>query len=177
MTSQPGDIVRIVARDRTITVLIQLDGKRTSSLFKAIGEFQVMDPLNPVLDIDDTDFSEVQWHKATLNRVRLRKINLCDADLSESKLQFVDFEEVDFTNALLYKCNFLGAKLSHIDFTGADLRNVIFDQAELSHVCFKGANLEGASLQGTVFHGSDLCQALICKDQLTPEQQAQTVLR
>ncbi len=95
---------------------------------------------------------------------------------SDPKLHFVDFQEINFTNATLHKCNFLGAKLSHIDFTGADLTGAIFDQAELSHVCFKGANLTGVSLQGTVFRDSDLREANIARKQLTPEQQAQVAL-
>ena len=182
--------VRDIARVRTLTVLRGLDGGRKADLLRFLDEARliVVDNyearqivvVNPVVDLQEADFSQAalsgaDLSKTNLHRANLSGANLSGANLSEANLKGAALSGADLSKANLHRANLSGAKLVHADLSGAklvhaDLSGAILLEANLSEAdlseanlsgadlsrALKGANLKGANLKGANLKGAKL---------------------
>lgn len=134
--SQPSAEVRKVARTRTVSTLIQLDGKRARTIFVFLNEAQLTEEPDPILSFEDADLSNAKWSEGNLSGFNLSKANLNGANLSGAFL----------TEAKLSGAKLNGAKLNGAKLSRAKLSGAILDEADLSNVL----GLESAQLNTTL---------------------------
>jgi BTB/POZ domain-containing protein KCTD9 len=94
----------------------------------------------------DVDASGLTIPRTFFSRSAIERCSFVDTDLSESNLCWNDFEETDFSHAVLRGADlraseFMGCSFENADLSGADLRQSGFDDCS-----FKNAHLEGARL-------------------------------
>ncbi|WP_220200182.1 pentapeptide repeat-containing protein [Ktedonospora formicarum] len=85
-SSKHNDEVRKVARTRTISTLIQLDGKRARTIFVFLREAQLTKDVDSIISLESADLSKAKWSEANLSGFNLSRTNLFGADLSEAHL-------------------------------------------------------------------------------------------
>ena len=100
------------------------------------------------------DFSQEDYEKAKKG----------ERDLSETRLEGVDFSGRDlsgfvFSNADLEGANFQGANLTGVNFEHADLEKTNFIGANLTDVNFYHADLDEANLKGADIKGTNFDKA------------------
>ena len=99
--------------------------------------------------------------QADIRGYKLQKINLNNANLKETKLQYsnlyeANLEKADLSKAKLLETNLQSAKLNDANLSGAGLL-----EANLQFTDFENAKLEGAQFnEGTIFNQTNLKGAL-----------------
>jgi uncharacterized protein YjbI with pentapeptide repeats len=102
------------------------------------------------------DLRKANLHQANLYEANLRDANLEEADLNKADLSLADlhradlraeFNEANFTSALLEEANLRGAHLFRADLTDAVLRGTDLSGADLNGAVLMGADLSGAILK------------------------------
>lgn len=155
-TSREGDVVRLVGRDQTILALMQIDGRRASFLFQILREAQSLDAEHPLIDLNNADFSKVQWLDSSLSHLVLHHIRFRKACLQGCEFNEIVWHDIDFHQADLRQTSFVNAQITNVDFTGADLRGVNLYGATIINARWDGANLEGANLLEANLEGANL---------------------
>ena len=169
-TSEPDSLVRLIARDRSTAVLTQLDGQRAAWLFRVFREAQGVNKVDPLVDLNNTDFHNVEWIETDMSKLFLHHVDLRGANLQRTNFTEIELDTADLSRANLRDANFLRANLTNIDFANADLRHVNFKGAESTNVCMSGAHLQGACFLGAKFCNVNLKGAHLDRDDLSPEQ-------
>ncbi len=176
-TSNPDDEVRMVARARTLTALVGLDGERKGTILEflysaklinlsdQVGnlmlQVDLVDTKRPPVDLTQADFSgaylaATSLRGADLQEVDFRMADLRASDLSGANLRGADLSDADLTGAKLIQVNLRGAQLSNADLRSADLTSAVL----------KGAHMLGAQLSETDMGQSDLTAAALTTQQL-----------
>jgi uncharacterized protein YjbI with pentapeptide repeats len=157
-SSEADAEVRNVARVRTITVLNQLDARRTSYVFAFLREAGLISttPNDNVVSLIEADLHGVNWSHANLREVNLSGTNLSGANLTEA-----DMSEAVLSKAYLERVNFSGAGLNNANFSGAILDDTNFSGAFIQGANFSGARLWGANLNGAFLNGANFSGALL----------------
>lgn len=93
---------------------------------------------------ENEDLSNLTLPRTYFGRSEVNDALFCNTDLTESSMCWNDFVDVDFTDAVLARCdlrasNFIRVKFIRTDLRGADLRRSSFDECS-----FDGALLDGA---------------------------------
>ena len=99
--------------------------------------------------------------KADIRGCKLQKINLNNANLKETKLQYsnlyeANLEKADLSKAKLLETNLQSAKLKNADLSGAGLLESNLQFTDLENAKFKGAQFN----EGTIFNQTNLKGAL-----------------
>lgn len=154
LTSQPDDVVRSVARARTLAVLQGLSGLRRATVIHFLSEAKLIGGLKQEADgtlgvIDVT----VSLREAALDSIELMGVDLAGADLEAADLKAADLKAANLSRASLFNANLsmsnlLGADLSEAVLTIANLRSANLVGAYLVHSDLTGADLRGAHLDG-----------------------------
>lgn len=131
------DPTRVTARARTLTILIQLDGKRKKIVLQFLRESRLINKEKVNLENVTIPPSLVGLRGADLSNAQLRDMKLISTDRKES---------VSLEGAFLQ-----GANLRSVDLGGADLR-----EADLTYADLSGANLRGADLTDADLRGANL---------------------
>jgi Pentapeptide repeats (8 copies) len=95
------DKIRKIARARTLTVLLRLDGRRKRSILRFLSESGFLSKDNLIVSLVGADLSEADLSRAFLKKTDLRKTNLSKADLSGADLSEADLSEADLSGANL----------------------------------------------------------------------------
>jgi hypothetical protein len=143
--SKEGDEVRTLARARTLTVLEGLDPERKGRVLQFLSESDLISKEEPVVDLNDANFQEVSWERASLK----------DTALSGAVMRYAYMPSADLRGADLAR---RGPNLSALQ-AGEDPRDVIDinrGTTFLNGADLRGANLRGANLVGTALVGADL---------------------
>ena len=135
-----GASLSILARARTLTVLIRLDGERKRSVLQFLYESRLVTMGHDIVDLREADLG-----KASLSKANLSGVTLIEATLSSATLS--------------------GAKLNRAALSGANLYESILSEANLSRADLSGADLSGASL-----YGANLLNANVTMEQLADTQ-------
>ncbi len=166
--SEPGDEVRNVARVRTLTMLYQLDSRRTTYMLAFLRESGLLteDSTRSIVALNNALLSRVDLHDVDFNHVDLR-----EADLSGADLRGANLGKANLNGADLSKANLSGADLFESDLGKANLSGADLSKANLGKTNFRGANLSGADLRGaflfrTNLSGADLLGASLRKANL-----------
>lgn len=134
-----SDLVRNVARSRTLLALRRLDGRRKGLLLRFLHESGLILRDNPPIRLYKADLRGAILHWTDLNRAALNGVDLRNADLKR---------------AALYGTDLAGADLRGADLRGAFLGTI--NDLPQREVDLGGANLEGADLSGAQLFGVDL---------------------
>jgi uncharacterized protein YjbI with pentapeptide repeats len=175
----PDDVVRDIARARTLTVLRRLDGTRKGILLRFLRESDLIIKDRTVIDLSGAilsgadlrganlretnlsgaDLSEADLREADLRKANLRRARLNRARLSMAKLAEAILKEADLREADLREASLGGADLGGADLTGARLNRARLGIAQLPWAVLRGADLSGAFLHEAQLSGADLSGA------------------
>ena len=146
--------VRNVARVRTLTMLYQLNTRRTNYMLAFLRESELV-----TADTQTTiiTFSQADLHNADLHEINLSKIDCSGADLSGTNLR----------RANLSGATLVGANLREADLNGAILRDATLSGADLSAATLNGANFSGADLRDAILYRAILRKAILSKGDLS----------
>lgn len=192
-TSQPGDVVREVARARTLTVLQQLDGKRkglvvtfleeahliwTPQVTVGAGGMQIS-PGNPVIDLSGADLRGANLRGVFLRGAALRQANLAGADLREANVSAADLRVAnltgtDLTDAVLSAADLRVATLRGTNLANADLAGTNLSLADLTGADLTGADLSNADLSGATVTTKQIAQASSLRGAVMPNGSKQS---
>jgi len=109
---------------------------------------------NPDIQVDLSDEHLGPTHSGGIFRADQGSILPPMLDLTA-----VDFSDVDFRRANLYRVNLSGANLSSADFAGADLSEVLLDGANLYKAYLIGAELKTVDLRRANLQETDIMLA------------------
>ena len=132
--SKPGDHMRQVATEETVTTLPRLNAQHNETVMQFLQRAQLIGTQDPIINLDDADLSHADLAGADLSSVTMYGTNLAGADLSGATLT--------------------GATLSDAILTGADLSGARLGSAILSSTSLSGANLGGANLAAADLTGA-----------------------
>jgi uncharacterized protein YjbI with pentapeptide repeats len=144
--SKESDVVRTLARVRTLTVLARLDGGRKPTVIQFLYESKLIDRDHPVVSLNGADLSDANLGRLPDSDV---KLNLSGVNLSGAQLHRASFEETILKRANLSRANLSYAYLVGADLTGANLQNTdLWDKTRLYGATLVRADLRGAELMG-----------------------------
>lgn len=176
-TSLPDPTLCQTVRERTIAVLRQLDGRRAGFIFSALREAGLLEATEPIVDLKQAVFSQVQWQDADLRHLSLQEVQFDAADLRGSVLRGIQLHAATFRQADLRETVFARALLSDVDFQGADLRNADLSRAVLVNVNLDGALLDGTKFLGTRFQLTRFSPAPVVSEKTAPSLPLSSRLR
>lgn len=157
---QGGD-VRILARARTLTILLDLDPDQKATIVNflyygdLIGQNSKKTPFQPIVNLDSADLTGINLSNINLQGANFQVANLSNAILVGTNLSSAYLPEVNLSYAHLqqaYFCyaTFIGAPTETSSLYHADLRN-----SHLTGANFTGADLRMANLSGANLGSSD----------------------
>jgi uncharacterized protein YjbI with pentapeptide repeats len=162
--SREGEVVRTVARARTLTALNRLDGSRRRSVLQFLYESGLIIKDRAVVDLKGAALSEARLSAAELSTANLSEAALSGADLSAADLRGIDLSEAalneaDLSAANLHEANLYGADLLEADLSAANLHKADMTAADLLKAYLSAANLHKANLSGADLREAKLSRA------------------
>ncbi|MEI7759267.1 MAG: pentapeptide repeat-containing protein [Thermoleophilia bacterium] len=129
----------------------------------APGEIEFGDLVDAV--VRDVDWAGRKGVGLSARRVELLRCRLTGAELAESTLGDVTFDEcrvdlVGLRHAKLERVVFRDCRMGESDFSGASLKDVVFERCELRDATFSSARLERVELRGCDLAGLQGGEAL-----------------
>jgi uncharacterized protein YjbI with pentapeptide repeats len=172
LTSRKTDAVRPVARIVTLTTLRRLNGERRAAVLHFLYEARLIAGNNPVVALDDADFSGADLALAVLEGAHLERANLEGGKLTYARLTGARFEDANLRSANLFHsylgyANLLAANLSRAKLIKASAAHADLSDANLKDADLRHADLEGAGLSAADLEGADLRDADLTKANLT----------
>lgn len=155
--NKQGDDIRIVARARTLTTLLDLDpGQRAIVVHflyygDLIGQPSSQSPYQPIVNLDSADLIGANLDHAQLSGANFQVTNLSSVTLIGANLSAAYLAKVNLKNAKLQQ-----AYLCYTAFIGAPTETSSLYQADLSNAHLRGANLTGANLTQAKLIGANL---------------------
>jgi uncharacterized protein YjbI with pentapeptide repeats len=155
-TSEPGSVVRTVARAEVLSTLHQVDGERKGMIVQFLSEAQLITKLEKgvIVDLSDADL-----RGADLGGDNMYGADLSHANLSGTDLRGADLDGAELANADLSNADLSNAHLRSADLVSADLSNDNLSKTDLSNAVLGKANLKGDDLRSTNLVGADLGSA------------------
>lgn len=112
----------------------------------------------------DDDLSNLTLLRSFFGRSEVSNALFRGTDLTESYLCWNDFFEVDFSDAILARCDLRAADFTKVKFTNADLRKSDLRRSSFRSCDFSGARMDEAILthaQGATLDLSDEQRSVI----------------
>ncbi|MFY4729827.1 pentapeptide repeat-containing protein, partial [Nitrospira sp. BLG_2] len=109
--------------------------------------------------LDEADFLDANLNRATLIGAKGTRINLMNADLSETYAPKSSFQFSQFNRANLESSNFVGADLRGSNFSHSDMTRANLQETNLQETNLQNATLAGADLSGARLDSADLSRA------------------
>ena len=155
---------RSVARTLTLTVLTDLDPLHKAQVLQFIYESELIQRSNPIIQLQEADFSKVELPNAELDQSYLPKTNFQFAQLSKAKLSEINWKEsklqhANLAGAILAKADLQGANLRFANLTGSVLLDANLSGANLFYANLKEANLTNTNLRRTQLQGANFANA------------------
>jgi BTB/POZ domain-containing protein KCTD9 len=92
------------------------------------------------------DLSNLTLPRTYFGRSEINDALFCNTDLTESRLCWNDFIDVDFSDAVLARSDLRASTYTRVKFNRADLRGADLRRSLFDHCSFEGARLDGAIL-------------------------------
>jgi uncharacterized protein YjbI with pentapeptide repeats len=144
---------RNMATIRTITLLRGLDANRRKFVLLFLKGSGLIN-LNPIIDLQGADLSDIDTESADLSAAKLSGVNLDRSNLSKANL-----ERADLSNTQLVAAQLNGAHLNRASLLGANIHRGSLQEAQLREANLKGINLSSADLSGANLLGAMLNDA------------------
>lgn len=156
-----GDNVSKLARAKTLTVLLGLDGGRKRILLQFLKEEELINAPNSIVSLSGADLSYAQLSSVDKdhNRFSLDETDLAGANLFAAKMRFAFLFNADLSGADLTEADLRQAYLNQADMTQAFVNQADLGEASLSEASLTEADLSGTNLSGTNLRGADLGEA------------------
>lgn len=152
-TSKPGDEVRQIATEDTVSTLKRLNAQRNGMVLQFLRDAGLFGPQNEAIDLNGAD----------LRGAHLKGVNLTGVAMSGADLTGADLSGATLTGASLND-----ASLNDADLSGAHLGSAILTSADLAGADLTGADLAGADLAGARIAKSQLADVRSCADAILP---------
>lgn len=94
--------------------------------------------------LEDADLAGLTLPRTFFGRSLVARCSWVGTDLSESQLAWNDFEDVDFSSALLVRADLRASNYERCRFDGADLSGADLRNSAYLGCTFRGAHLAGA---------------------------------
>jgi uncharacterized protein YjbI with pentapeptide repeats len=164
LKSSPGDVLRQVARARTLTTLRKLDAGRNKIVLQFLQDARLIGIRDAIIDLSNADLSGADLSGADLSGIDLSGAKLSGAILNDTMLDHTVLNHADLSNATLKGAilsdTFLNsAILTDADLSDADMGGADLSEANLSNATLKSTNLNGAIMNGTILIGANLSNA------------------
>ncbi len=91
------------------------------------------------------DLSNLTLPRTFFGRSEVNNARFLNTDFTESCMCWNDFIDVDFSHAVLARCDMRASSFDGVKFVGADLR-----QADMRHADFENCDFSGAAMAGAV---------------------------
>ena len=111
------------------------------------------------LSLADVNLNLVDLVGADLSMTDFSNVDLSGKDLTGTSFRNADLVEVDFSDAILHRVDFGGARFQDVDLNSADLTGTSFRNADLVEVDFSDAILHRVDFGGARFQDVDLNSA------------------
>jgi uncharacterized protein YjbI with pentapeptide repeats len=95
---------------------------------------------------DGDDLSNLTLPRTFFGRSEINNALFRETDFSESFMCWNDFTDVDFTQAILARCDMRAAEFTRVKFVSADLSGADLRQSQFTQCDFSGAHMAGAVL-------------------------------
>lgn len=98
-----------------------------------------------LLDEED-DLVNLTLPRTFFGRSEIKRSSFHNTDLTESNLCWNDFEDVNFTDAILVRADLRASSFTRVSFDTADLSNADLRQSNFEHCTFTNATMTGTVL-------------------------------
>jgi uncharacterized protein YjbI with pentapeptide repeats len=151
LESKPGDAVRQVAKERTLTALRRLQAERNGIVLQFLQDAHLIGEKNAVIDLSGANLSHDDLRSVNLGYANLSLADLSGANLGGADLSYAILFAADLSGANLSGANLSYAYLSHANLSYANLSYTNLSYANLSYAKVTQAQLnEAKSLKGTI---------------------------
>lgn len=164
------EVVRKIARVRTLTVLRNLDPARKASILSFLYDSGLIHKgiAGGILNLKGADFSLADIGSANLSadsRVSLRwmRVHSLYGDLQKVMLAGVNLRKARLRGINLQEAELSETYLSDADLEAANLEKANLHEARLRYTILKEAILTKANLQGAYLHHANLKNANLCE--------------
>jgi len=169
-SSKKGSDLRKLARARTLTVVLALNGERKRIIVTFLYEARLLEAPNPIVDISGASLEDAHLQRNPYVGVDLHGTYLndgSDEDQKGASLRDCDLRDADLRDAALSDANLTVADLkrAHLndgpdeDEVGAVLIQANLGDADLRDADLREADLRGADLRGAKLDAADLSEA------------------
>ena len=143
-SEQKGKHMWELARSRTLTILVRLNGRRKGYVLRFLTELGLLgtEDKAPLIDL-----SGAYLHDVDLSEFNLPKTSFAYVSLAGAHLKRANMKDATFTNADLTGSKLMGARLDRTNLAGAQLNEAILLRASLVKADLSGANLDNAVLR------------------------------
>ena len=155
LASKPTDVVHIIARAQTLTIVRKLDGARKGTLLRYLHELGLLEK-EPLMDLAGADLSGADLTFGTLSGT-----NLSGVDLSKANLWMADLRGSTLARSNLSRVDARGANFNDDDLTAADLGGATLPATSLNEAKLVEADLSGATLTHADLGKADLTRAYL----------------
>lgn len=132
---------------------------------KCANRFFLQGQVDSVAPITDRDWSGSSFRDSGLNGVRLDRIRLDGADLSNSTFSDVELRGISFSGANLSNAVFRNSVLDDIDFSGANLRGMRFERMQrLRNIRYRGSLVDVEKNPSFSPYGKNMLRSRIYPD-------------
>jgi uncharacterized protein YjbI with pentapeptide repeats len=159
LESRPQDVVRQVARERTLTTLRRLDAGRNIIVFQFLQDAHLIGIQDAIIDLSNADLSNDHLSGANLSGTDLSGANLSNADLNGATINHTILNRVTLSHATLKDANLSNTFLNSVILKSADLSNADMSGADLSIADLSNANLKSTNLNGAIINHAILIGA------------------
>jgi uncharacterized protein YjbI with pentapeptide repeats len=168
--AEPDSVISQLARAKTLTVTLTLNGERKSILLLFLNEQELINGRSkggPVVSLEGADLSGADLSDIDLSYTNLAGANLSNTDLTDGS-DYPDTNGTNISYSILGGVNFTGAELSGANLSGADLQNAdLRGSVDLSDAKLRDANLSGANLSRSDLSGAILSSAILSRSDLS----------
>ena len=132
---------------------------------KCANRFFLQGQVDSVAPITDRDWSGSSFRDSGLNGIRLNRIRLDGADLSNSTFSGVELRGISFSGANLSNAVFRNSVLDDIDFSGANLRGMRFERMQrLRNIRYRGSLVDVEKNPSFSPYGKNMLRSQIYPD-------------
>jgi uncharacterized protein YjbI with pentapeptide repeats len=147
---------RELARVRTLTIFLRLNGQRKGLVLRFLHELDLIAHENPVIELDGANLAQANVGEANLPKASFREVRLRHVLLQNANLRGADLGDGDLEAAIL-----IGADLSGANLQGARLRKANLERARLTGADLRGADLTEANLKEADLTKANLVEAIL----------------
>jgi uncharacterized protein YjbI with pentapeptide repeats len=116
--------------------------------------------------IEHQQVNKVIFDKMIFKNVTFTKITLTEVELTDVIFEKCDLSNVDFSEAVIHRTEFIECKMIGTNLTGVTLRNVLFDSCLADYATFRFSNAKQMIIQDSFLRNADFCYSKLQKFQL-----------